>query len=166
MHRRDRWTDGQTDRQTNRHTDTGRQQRPRLRIASRGKKTIIYQLLLPFLTHMHNQSSCEWIEVSQVYPSLSLFLSAFVCFTLGPFCFHLGFSDACFLLYYGLFSNKNDWQEWLVSAVTYSVFMRMLTLNYTHSLSAHLYDVETVRCPDVLVEIMFIISPDSSLPIL
>jgi len=100
MHQRDRWTDGQTDRQTNRHTDTGRQQRPRLRIASRGKKTIIYQLLLPFLTHMHNQSSCEWIEVSQVYPSLSLFLSAFVCFTLGPFCFHLGFSDACFLLYY------------------------------------------------------------------
>jgi len=35
---RDRETDrGQTDRQTDRRTDTGRQQRPRLRIASRGK---------------------------------------------------------------------------------------------------------------------------------
>ena len=33
MHQRDRRTDGQTDRQT----DTGRQQRPHLRIASRGK---------------------------------------------------------------------------------------------------------------------------------
>ena len=34
VHERDRRTDGQTDRQT----DTGRQQRPRLSIASRGKK--------------------------------------------------------------------------------------------------------------------------------
>ena len=41
MHERDRQTDKQTDGQT----DTGRQQRPRLRIASRGKNSNLLQLL-------------------------------------------------------------------------------------------------------------------------
>ena len=37
-----------TDRQTNRRTDTGRQQRPRLRIASRGKKNHVEEAGIDF----------------------------------------------------------------------------------------------------------------------
>ena len=48
MHQRDRQTDRQTDRQRDgqmdRQTDTGRQQRPRLRIASRGKNFLTREI--------------------------------------------------------------------------------------------------------------------------
>jgi len=45
IHERVRQTDRQTDRRTGGQTDTGRQQRPRLRIASRGNKRLVGWLI-------------------------------------------------------------------------------------------------------------------------
>jgi len=63
--------DERTDRQTDRRTDTGRQQRPRLRIASRGKKTLSYRAGSPVVARDAKTLSKPWL-ISIFFPQKRL----------------------------------------------------------------------------------------------